>query len=150
MIKETLINQFSKDLNRLANEVKTFANEKEMWLVKKGISNSVGNLTIHLLGNLNHFIGHFLGNTGYIRNRSFEFSGKDVSRVQILTEIDETTVMIKKVVTALNDEELIQEYPFQIYTNEPPMTTFAMLVHLSNHLNYHLGQINYYRRLTIN
>ena len=102
---------------------------------------------MHLVGNLNHFIGHVLGKTDYIRNRPFEFEGKNIPREKMLTQIDETIDVVKQTLESLSTEQLEHEYPIHVFKNEAPMSTAHMLIHLSNHLNYHLGQINYHRRM---
>lgn len=145
MLTETLIRIFKRDLNKLKTEVNAYENEAHLWLVPEGISNSAGNLSLHIVGNLNHFIGATLGNTGYIRQREKEFSLKDVPRLEMINQIDKTIAMIEAVVSKLTANDLEEEYrrnPFEDF-----MTTEYFLVHLATHLAYHLGQINYHRRL---
>ncbi|HCX22935.1 MAG TPA: DinB superfamily protein, partial [Cytophagales bacterium] len=69
---------FTRDLNRLIKELEQYPNEEQLWVVTEGINNSAGTLTLHLIGNLNHFFGAILGNTGYIRNREAEFSDRNI------------------------------------------------------------------------
>ena len=145
MLTETLIKIFKRDLNKLKTEVNAYKNETQLWLVPDGISNSAGNLSLHIVGNLNHFIGATLGNTGYIRQRDKEFSLKNVPRLEMIYQIDDTITMIEAVISKLTPSDLEEEYrrnPFEDY-----MTTEYFLVHLATHLAYHLGQINYHRRL---
>ncbi|MEO1032509.1 MAG: DinB family protein [Bacteroidota bacterium] len=145
MLTDTLIKLFKRDLNKLKDEVRAYTNEANLWLVTEGISNSAGNLSLHLVGNLNHFIGATLGNSGYVRQRDLEFSLKNVPRSEMMRQIDETLIMIETVLPQLSDTDLEKEYrrnPFEDY-----MTTEYFLVHLTTHLTYHLGQINYHRRL---
>ena len=66
---EIITSLFERDINKLIEELMLYKNEETIWKIKEGISNSGGNLTLHLLGNLNHFIGATLGNTGYVRHR---------------------------------------------------------------------------------
>jgi len=141
-----VINQFTKDLNRLYKEIESFKEEKNLWKTMGNVSNSPGNLALHLVGNLNHFVGHVLGKTDYERNRSFEFEGKGVPKTDILTSIQNTIPIITVTINGLTNLELKKEFPIQIFTDET-LTTEAMLLHLTNHLNYHLGQINYLRRI---
>ena len=145
MLTETLIKIFKRDLNKLKTEVNAYKNETQLWLVPDGISNSAGNLSLHIVGNLNHFIGATLGNTGYIRQRDKEFSLKNVPRLEMINQIDDTITMIEAVISKLTPSDLEEEYrrnPFEDY-----MTAEYFLVHLATHLAYHLGQINYHRRL---
>lgn len=140
-----LISLFNRDLSKLISELELYHDEKNMWLCKKAISNSAGNLTLHLVGNLNHFIGSLLGNTGYIRQRDLEFSKKNVPRAEIIALIEGTKMVVTESLRKLTAEDLNSEFrrnPFEDY-----MTTEYFLLHLLTHLSYHLGQINYHRRL---
>jgi uncharacterized damage-inducible protein DinB len=145
MLLPELQSLFQRDLNRLKQEIEQYKDEPVIWRTDKDIKNSAGNLTLHLIGNLNHFIGAALGKTGYVRNREQEFSLKDVPRSELLAKIEETATMIEKVLTHLPEAVLQEEYPVIVFDKKT--STQFMLVHLVTHLNYHLGQINYHRRL---
>jgi uncharacterized damage-inducible protein DinB len=136
---------FERDLLKLKDELNNYPTEAGIWLVKPGIGNSAGNLCLHLVGNLNHFIGAGLGNTGYVRNRTAEFELKDVPRQQLLADIDSTRAMLKQVLQNLPAEILDKEFPMELPMGK--FTTQQFLLHLLTHLSYHLGQINYHRRL---
>jgi len=142
---ESLIKLFNRDLEKIKTELQSYENTANIWKLDKTILNSAGNLALHLVGNLNHYIGATLGNTGYIRQRDLEFSEKNSSITEISNKIDETKLMIKNTLSNLTDADLEKEYrrnPFEDY-----MTTEYFLLHLKSHLAYHLGQINYHRRL---
>ncbi|NMH86114.1 DinB family protein [Flavivirga algicola] len=145
MLTTTLIKIFIRDLNKLKTEIKAYKTEENLWLLNKDITNSAGNLCLHIVGNLNHFIGATLGNTGYVRQRDLEFSHKDILRTTLLKQVDDTIQMVEDVLTKLLDENLEKEYPIVVFKG--PMSTEYFLVHLATHLSYHLGQINYHRRL---
>ena len=114
-------------------------------MVKEGINNSGGNLCLHLCGNLQHFLGATLGETGYIRNREAEFKIKNVPRVKLLEEIDATKTAVTDTLEQVSKNELAGDYPIQVFGE--PMTTEYFLLFLLAHLSYHTGQINYHRRL---
>jgi hypothetical protein len=116
-----------------------------MWVVAPGIGNSAGNLGLHIVGNLKNFVGTVLGNTGYVRNRDAEFTTKDVPREKIIADIDEVIGIVKSTVGALTTAQLEEIYPEDKWKD--PVTVHHLLLHLLTHLNYHLGQINYHRRL---
>lgn len=145
MLINTLIQLFERDLNRLINEIGLYKKEATIWKIEKGISNSTGNLTLHLIGNLNTYIGKELGGTGYVRNRELEFSAKFVKRDLLLEQLNATLEMVKNTLSGLSNEDLNLEYPILVFTEKT--TTEYLLVHLTTHLTYHLGQINYHRRL---
>lgn len=145
MILETLLTLFTRDLNRLKSEIASYKSEEAIWLVEKSITNSAGNLCLHLVGNIKTYIGANLGDNDYVRNREFEFAGKDVPRAELIQQIEETLVDVKKALHALAAEDLAKEYPYIVFDKKT--TTGYLLVHLTTHLTYHLGQINYHRRL---
>lgn len=145
MINDSIAEILERDLNRLKQEVLSYKEEENLWLVKNEISNSAGNLCLHLLGNMNHFIGNVLGGTGYIREREKEFSLKNVSRKEIVSGIEKLSETVKDAIGRLNKDDFEKIYPINVFQKE--MTTEFFIIHLTTHLNYHLGQINYHRRL---
>lgn len=145
MLNNILLELFNRDLPRLEQEIGTYPTPAAIWLVPTGISNSAGTLCLHLIGNLNHFIGATLGNTGYVRNRELEFSARDVPREELIAGVQQTQSMINIVLTQLSQADLDKEYPVKLF--DSTLTTAHVLIHLTTHLNYHLGQINYHRRL---
>ena len=145
MITPVLIELFDKDLTRLAEEINLYTEDSELWQVKEGTKNSGGNLCLHLTGNLLHFIGAVLGETGYVRNRNAEFSLKNIPRIKLLERIEDTKTVVKDTLEQISKKELEKMYPQQVL--DEPVTTEMFLVYLINHLNYHLGQINYHRRM---
>lgn len=145
---EILIKLFKRDLEKLKKEITSFKDEKKIWEISSEIKNSSGNLCLHVCGNLQHFIGVVLGNSGYVRNREAEFSKKNVQIKELDDEIELTTKVVEKSLNELNEERLDEIYPINVFGYE--MTTGFFLTHLTTHLNYHLGQINYHRRLLEN
>lgn len=137
---------FERDLDNLKKELMAYEDESQLWLVEGAIANSAGNLVLHLCGNLKHFIGAVLGGSGYIRERDREFGDKNVSRSAMATSIDETLEVVLNTLDSLTDEDLDKIYEVRVFNNKP-ITTHIFLLHLSGHLMYHLGQINYHRRL---
>lgn len=136
---------FKRDLHKLITEVESYSREEKLWLSSEGISNCGGNLCLHLMGNLNAFIGAELGNTGYVRQRELEFSQKDVPKASLILQIENTMLIVDSTLEKLSEEDLGKTYPRVIFKD--PMTTGYFLMHLATHLAYHLGQVNYHRRL---
>lgn len=136
---------FHRDLGKLKQEIAAYKNEQKLWYIEKGIANSGGNLSLHLVGNLNTYIGAELGKTGYVRNRPLEFSAKGVPQQELLKMIEDTAAVVDATLDKLTDEDLGNEYPQLVF--EKKTSTGYFLAHLATHLTYHLGQINYHRRL---
>lgn len=139
---------FKRDLNTLKNEIETYQNEENVWVVDDGISNSGGNLCLHLIGNLNAFIGAELGKTGYIRNRELEFSATNIPKNELVAKIEDTITAVDIALSNLDPAKLEEDYPILVFKEKT--STGYFLTHLATHLTYHLGQINYHRRLLDN
>jgi hypothetical protein len=136
-----------RDLDRLRDEVEAYASDADLWRVRGEIKNSAGTLALHLAGNLDHFVGAVLGHSGYVRDREAEFGDRDVPRDEILHRVASCRSAVVGTLNGLSDAALQLPYPGQL---PPPLagsTTHLFLVHLAGHLTWHLGQINYHRRL---
>jgi uncharacterized damage-inducible protein DinB len=146
MLRKVLAELYERDLDKLKTEIQSYANEEDLWKTTDGISNSGGNLCLHLTGNLKHFFGAVLGNTGFERDRDLEFADKNVSRTEMIADIDATKNVVLSTIAGLTEEDLDKVYPIEVFGK--PMTTGFFITHLATHFNYHLGQINYHRRIT--
>ncbi len=145
MLTTILTALFKRDLLKLKTEIESYKDEANLWKIEKNIANPAGNLCLHLIGNLNTYIGVTLGQSGYVRNRDAEFSLRNIPRKELIQKIEDTINMIDQVMTTLTTDQLEKEYPM-VVLREPTSTGF-FLVHLATHLSYHLGQVNYHRRL---
>jgi len=148
MVIETLQKIFKRDLEKLKQEIASYRNESNLWKVDKSIANSSGNLCLHLVGNLNTYIGAEIGKTGYVRNRDLEFSLKNIPQAQLVKMIEDTIVVVEDGLSKLNENDLEREYPLLVFKEKT--STGYFLIHLAVHLGYHLGQVNYHRRLLDN
>lgn len=142
---QSLRKLFARDLGKLKTEIEQYKSEQSIWLVEGGIANSAGNLCLHLVGNLNTYIGAELGKTGYIRHRELEFSLKDIPRTELIAKVEETIAVVDAALATVTESQLNEEYPLEVLGGK--MTTEFFLLHLLTHLSYHLGQVNYHRRL---
>ncbi|MCH6200086.1 DUF1572 family protein [Aquiflexum sp. LQ15W] len=147
-MKDVLILLFERDLNKLISELEAYRLEENIWKVSGDISNSAGTLVLHLVGNLKHFIGAVIGNTGYIRNREAEFSLKNLPKANLVKQILETIQVINVTVSEFEEDNFSSNYPLEVFGKT--MTYEYFMIHLQSHLNYHLGQVNYHRRLLDN
>ena len=146
MLIETLKALFDRDLKKLRTEIDLYNSEDMLWHFEKGISNSAGNLCLHLVGNLNGFIGATLGHTDFVRQRDLEFSLKGIPKSELLRQIDDTIDVVRNTLDQLSPADLAKEFPVVVFGGKTTSTEY-MLVHLATHLGYHLGQVNYHRRL---
>lgn len=145
MIIDTLIELFERDLGLVQKEIGLYRDQTAIWRAEKAIANSAGNLALHLVGNLNAFIGNVLGGGTYVRQRDLEFSTKDVPSTQLLVMLDQTKIIVRNALKQTDEAMLTKPFPIKIWAEEKATGHTLML--LAAHLNYHLGQINYHRRL---
>lgn len=135
---------FERDLLKLKEEIKSFKDEDNIWRKADGISNSAGTLVLHLLGNVNYTIGSLIGGTGYVRNREQEFSLTDVPREKLIADIESTVEVAKTSLSGVSQAKLDETYPLELLGQK---STVLYLTFFYGHFNYHLGQINYLRRI---
>lgn len=144
MNTETLTQLFARDFETLESEIFAYSKEENLWIKESGINNSGGNLGLHLSGNLEHFLGAVLNKSDYVRDREFEFDGK-VAQEELAARIRSARQSVQATLDNLTSEDLEKTYPLQPFGFE--MSTEFFLMHLYSHFSYHLGQINYHRRL---
>ena len=136
---------FDRDIGRLYKEIEAYENEEDLWIVKEEIANSAGTLCLHLCGNLKSFIGKEIGGFSYQRDREREFAARNVAKEDLLKEVHEVKLLIVNSLIGLDPGKLDDLFPINVFNKE--MSYFYFITHLYGHLNYHLGQINYHRRL---
>ncbi len=135
---------FTRDLARLVRQLDAL-DDARLWQVVPGVTNSAGNLMLHLSGNLREFVGRQLGGVSYVRNRAHEFAAKDVSRSAVMAELTELASLVPGVLARLPDARWNEVFPENVLGE--PLTNRQFVLHLYGHLNYHLGQIDYLRRV---
>jgi hypothetical protein len=138
---------FRRDIGKLRKEIASFPDGDSVWRILPGVVNPAGNLALHLEGNLRRYIGRQLGHVPYERNRALEFSTRNVPVRTIVSRIAEVEDLIPEVIESLTEPQLSERYPETVL--ESPMTVRHFLIHLHGHLLYHVGQINYLRRLLV-
>jgi hypothetical protein len=134
-----------RELAAVRRSVEAYPDERLLWAERPGLPNTGGNLALHLAGNLQHFFGAVLGATGYVRDRDSEFSRRNVPRAEVLRELDAAAVAIDAGMSALSADKLARPYPEQV--GGRTIQTQEFVVHLLSHLAYHLGQLDYHRRV---
>lgn len=139
-----LLALFRRDLRCFIREIETFPDDVTLWRTVPGISNSAGNLALHVAGNLRHFIGGVLGHTGYVRNRDQEFAQREGSRAEVVATLEGALADVERGMEALNNDALALPYPLAVLGHQPPTGRF--LLHVATHLAFHLGQAGYLRR----
>ena len=134
-----------RELGAVRRTVEAYPDDASLWAERPGLPNVGGTLVLHLAGNLQHYIGAMLGKSGYRRNRDAEFSRRDVPRAALLGEIDAARQAVERGMAVVSDDTLAAPYPEQIAGRT--VATGDFVVHLATHLAYHLGQLDYHRRV---
>jgi uncharacterized damage-inducible protein DinB len=135
---------YRRDLPRLLQQLEAI-DDQHLWSVVPGVTNSAGNLMLHLSGNLREFVGRQIGGVVYTRDRAREFGAKDVPRAELAADLTELAELVPRVLDQLSGERWYQMFPEQVLPGGP-ITNRQFVIHLYGHLNYHLGQIDYLRR----
>jgi hypothetical protein len=144
-MKEWISNVITRELKALRREIESYPTEGDLWQVPPGVANPGGNLALHLAGNLQYFLGNVLGKNGYVRNRDAEFGDRDVPRADLLREIDNAIAAVELGMSKISEADLAKPYPEKV--GGVNSTTGAFLAHFATHLAYHLGQVDYHRRI---
>jgi len=134
-----------RELTSLRQEIEAYPSDADLWRVVPGITNSAGTLALHLAGNLQHFVGSILGGTAYVRNRDVEFSARGLSKAQLVAQVTDAISAVEQTFMRLGPADLESEYPEAVA--KVRVNTGDFLIHLASHLAYHLGQVDYHRRI---
>lgn len=145
MDQDNLCTELCTFIRQLETEIESFTSESLIWTRPHGIKNSPGHITLHIIGNLQHWIGAFLLHNGYQRNRPLEFSAEPIARHELLSMLRQTLLLIERELPAYLQAHKGEQYP-QPFDGKP-ITLYGAITHLVAHLGYHCGQVNYFRRL---
>ncbi|WP_160143546.1 DinB family protein [Chryseolinea soli] len=145
MLSNVLASFYERDLRKLIEEIKLFKSDDNLWKTHGSIKNSSGNLALHIIGGSNYLFGTILAQTGYVRDRDQEFIRKGVPREDLVAQLEELIPLINKTMNGLTPEQLEAEYPL-VFDGAKRSKSY-LFVQLLTHLNYHLGQVNYLRRM---
>ena len=146
-LADDLVTLFQRELTSLKSELDLFPDDESVWRILPGVSNSAGNLALHLAGNVQHFVGAVLGGTGYVRSRPNEFGQRAGTREQLHVEIDKAIDVVRRVLPALPVSRMDDIYPESVGGVE--FQTRIWLIHLAVHAGFHLGQVGYLRRAVL-
>jgi hypothetical protein len=146
-LRDTVLRMLHRELAAVQREIEAYPDDESLWRVVPGISNSGGTLALHLAGNLRHFVGAILGESGYQRDRDAEFSARGLPRSHVAGEVGDAMRQVVSTLRTLDPSRLDSDFPIAV-GNGVTLRTDVMLLHLAVHAGYHLGQIDYHRRIT--
>jgi hypothetical protein len=134
----------TRELEGFKRELELFPDDQTIWRTVPGVTNSAGNLAIHVAGGLQYLIGAVLGGTGYVRNREAEFGRRGGTRSEVMAELDRAMAVVCQVLPQLSDDTLAADFPEAVLGVR--FRTSRFLLHLCAHAAFHLGQAGYLRR----
>jgi Protein of unknown function (DUF1572) len=136
---------YLREIATLERELDLYPDNASVWIELPGLPNPAGNLLLHLAGSLQHFFGATLGKTGYQRNREAEFTKRNVSRTDLKQELSNARQGVIAAFEHLTEDRLTDIFPVQFA--DAPFSIRLTLLQFLGHLAYHLGQIDYHRRV---
>lgn len=145
-LRDTILRLVVRDLEAIQQEIASYPSDDALWAIPPGVSNSGGTLALHLAGNLRHYIGARLGNSGYVRDRAYEFAARGLTRETVIAELTDAQRQVVRTLRSLDSARLLEPFPEAV--GDTQLRTDEFLLHLATHLTYHMGQVDYHRRLT--
>ena len=142
-MQDILADFFERDLKSFEENLSKVPGNL-LWYAPEGVTNSAGILTQHITGNLMFYVGAVLGGVEFQRDRNRELSNTGVSADELMEGLRRAKQTVPGIIRGLTDDQLSSPYPAKISF---PYSTHQFMVHLYGHLSYHLGQLNYLRRI---
>lgn len=145
MLRDAVRTLILRELGAVRRSLEAYPDEASVWAEPPGLPNPGGTLCLHVAGNLRHFIGKVLGGIPYVRDREAEFARRGVPRSELLGGIDAARDAVDRTLSRLDDVALAAPYAESI--SGRTVSTGDFLAHLAVHLAWHLGQLDYHRRV---
>src|SRR5713226_5367420 len=143
-LKSTIASGLTARYKELADVVSKLASplgDQQFWTKPFAFGNSFGHLVLHLTGNLNYYIGAQIAGTGYVRDRSLEFSdAARPSKKEVLKKFDDAIEMVLAAISRQSAEDWSKEYTA---VGADARDRLEMVVQCATHLHHHIGQMMY-------
>jgi uncharacterized damage-inducible protein DinB len=118
--------------------------DEDLWWRPNNVSNSAGNLILHLCGNVRQWIVASIGGAKIQRDRDSEFAARGpISRPELLANLKQALEEVDVVLAQLDSGRLLNRLQIQKYD----VSTLQAVYHVVEHFSYHLGQILYIYKL---
>ena len=114
--------------------------EEDLWWRPNEVSNSIGNLVLHLCGNIRQWIVSSIGGVEFKRDRDGEFAARGpIPRAELIEALKQAVAEVDAVLARLDSRRLLDRLMIQKYD----VSTMQAVYHVVEHFGYHLGQILY-------
>jgi hypothetical protein len=144
MSNKLLAEVVAKEIEQYAQNFLTLLgslSDDELWSTAGNIPNSIGTLARHVTGNLNHHFGAAILKSGYVRIRDREFTDRDISRTQVIADLQAAAQIARQALDAVDEQALDKPYTSpdgQVYES-----LAYCIVHMVIHFAMHYGQADY-------
>jgi len=143
-LNETIALRMAARYTKLAGMVRELAtplSDEQFWAKPFPFGNSFGHLVLHLTGNLNYYIGAQIAGTGYVRDRSREFSeSAPPPEEDVLKKFDEAVEMLVRTIRSQSADEWSVAYSA---VGADAQDRFGIVLSCATHLHHHIGQMMY-------
>jgi hypothetical protein len=144
-LNATLIQDFTRNYQNSAKKIHGLIDpltEEQIWIKPYPYGNSIGNLVLHLTGNLNYYLGAEMDGTGYVRNRPLEFEpASRIAKAELLKRFDDAIAVVAVVLQKQSEGDWGSAYSAKGL--EEIGDRFSMILQCAAHLYHHTGQIMY-------
>src|SRR5687768_9219906 len=146
LVREVLFRLYDECLPRIIRCIEQLEDEQIWWRPNEE-SNSIGNLVLHLCGNLRQWIYSGLGKNEDLRKRQAEFDERTIiSSEELREKLVSTMELVYPVIAHIPTEELLNIRSVQTFEE----TGLTILIHVTEHFSYHTGQIAYITKMLNN
>ena len=143
LVREVILRLYDECLPRIITCLDQL-DDQQIWWRPNENSNSIGNLVLHLAGNIRQWIYAGLGRNEDVRNRRLEFDERrEIGREALKKQLTDTLETVRPVIENVPTEELLNIRQVQTFQE----TGLTILVHVTEHFSYHTGQIAYITKL---
>jgi len=120
--------------------------EEQTWIKPNSQTNSIGNLILHLCGNITQYIHHSLGHEDDLRERDLEFSTTGgFTKKELIEKLDAVVQKATQVIQDCSEEELMKTRMVQGFS----YTGIGIIIHVTEHFSYHTGQISFWTKYLV-
>jgi len=143
IVKDIRVRIFDESFPRIVQCLHLLDPDK-IWLKPNKNSNSIGNLVLHVCGNIRQYVVSGIGGRKDIRERKLEFmENVTTTKADLISKMDELLLDVSNVLDTIEPTDLVEIKEVQGFT----MSITSILIHVTEHLSYHTGQIAFYTKL---
>jgi uncharacterized damage-inducible protein DinB len=138
--------RMSESTDRIIKCLSEFT-DAELWMRPNEYSNSIGNIILHLCGNIRQYVISSLSKTEDIRERDVEFSSTGgFNKTELCAKLSQTVKEAVGIIENLAERDLIKTYSVQGFN----LSGIGIIIHVTEHYSYHTGQVAFWTKILKN